>query len=134
MEIIVYKTKLTASKSLIDVTTKSGKNFHYATDGSLANPLEATFAALAGCAGVYTLKACKDLGVSAEGIEIETIPKKNLSQTFNVFGVNAFLTNVHFPEHFTSQQKEVILESIKNCAVKELMKNGNIVEFSVEEV
>lgn len=74
------------------------------------------------------------MGISAEGIEIETIPKKNLNQSFNVFGVNAFLTNVHFPEHFTAQQKEVILESIKNCAVKELMKNGNIVDFSVKEV
>ena len=31
-------------------------SYVYATDGSLPNPLESTYAALAGCAGVYARK------------------------------------------------------------------------------
>ncbi len=46
----------------------------YGLDGSLVNPLEATYAALAGCAGVYSRKACKALQISAEGIEINCKP------------------------------------------------------------
>jgi hypothetical protein len=36
---------------------------NYSLDGSLMNPLEAFYAALAACAAVYAKKACKSLGI-----------------------------------------------------------------------
>ena len=47
---------------------------NYSVNGSLMNPLEAFYAALAGCAAVYAKKACKELGVPAAGIEINCKP------------------------------------------------------------
>ena len=46
----------------------------YALDGSQMNPLEAFYAVLAACAAVYAKKACKELAVPAEGIEINCKP------------------------------------------------------------
>ena len=46
----------------------------YAVDGSAMNPLEGFYATLAGCAAVYAKKACKELGISPEGIHISCKP------------------------------------------------------------
>lgn len=102
----------------------------YAVNGSLPNPLEATYAALAGCAGVYTLKACKTLGISAEGIGISLKPVANAS---NPLIPTRVVTAVTFPAHISPEQRLAIQESIQKCAVKELIRLGADIEFSTED-
>jgi len=102
----------------------------YGLDGSLPNPLEATYAALAGCAGVYSRKACKALNISAEGIEISCKP---VVKTGNTLVPTRFLTNVSFPERITTEQRVHILEEIRHCAVKELIHEGINIEFITDE-
>lgn len=127
----MYKTTLDNSP-MIEVSSKTGKTFNYSTNGTIANPLEATFAAINGCAGVYAKKACSQLGISAEGITIETIPKKTNHNELQLFGVNAILTKINFPATFNENQKKQIITSINQCAVKEIIKNGNLFDFEVE--
>jgi uncharacterized OsmC-like protein len=104
----------------------------YGLDGSLPNPLEATYAALAGCAGVYSRKACKTLQISAAGIEISCRPVVRSSDTLVP---TRFVTEVHFPEKFTAGQREKILEEIRLCAVKQLINEGKSIDFvTVERV
>ena len=102
----------------------------YGMDGSLPNPLEAAYAALAGCAGVYSRKACKALNISAAGIEINCKPVVRSGHTLIP---SRFVTEVSFPEHFTSAQRQHVLEEVGNCAVKRLIHEGGNVEFVTTE-
>ena len=105
------------------------KTVSYATDGSLVNPLEATYAALTGCAGVYAMKACKTLGIPDEGITIflrPTVHPSNPSMPVR------FETTVSFPSRVTQEQRRAILASIEKCAVKGLIQNGDNIEFEVK--
>lgn len=102
----------------------------FAVDGSLMNPLEAFYASLAACAAVYAKKACKGLGVSAEGIDISCKP---FAGTGGALSLAKFKTEVRFPEHFSAEQKANILESITHCAVKEIVQIGPQVDFQVIE-
>ena len=103
--------------------------FNYALDGSLPNPLEAFYATLNGCAGVFAHKACAELGLSSEGIEIVSRPV--VAPSNPMFPIK-FETTVSFPERFTDEQKEKILASVSTCAVKEVVKHGADVEFIVK--
>ncbi|MEI7456035.1 MAG: OsmC family protein [Nitrosomonadales bacterium] len=103
----------------------------YGVDGGLPNPLEATYAALAGCAGVYTRKACKALNISAEGIEISCKP---VVRQGNMLIPARFATEITFPARITAEQREKILAEISHCAVKELIHNGAQIEFVTVEV
>ena len=103
----------------------------YGVDGSLPNPLEATYAALAGCAGVYSRKACKALGISTEGIEINCKP---VVRTGNILIPSRFLTEVKFPERITTAQRQTILDGIGRCTVKLLIHDGGNIEFVTNEV
>lgn len=103
----------------------------YGVDGSLPNPLEATYAALAGCAGVYTRKACKALGISAEDIEISCKP---VVRQGNMLLPARFVTEVSFPERVTAEQRQKVLEEISQCAVKKLIHDGASIEFVASEV
>lgn len=103
----------------------------YAVNGSQMNPLEAFYAALAACAAVYAKKSCKELGVPAEGIEIGCKP---FAGKLGPLSLAKFKTEVRFPERFTVEQKEQILDAIVHCAVKEIVQDGPNVEFSVVEV
>lgn len=102
----------------------------YGVDSSLPNPLEATYAALAGCAGVYTRKACKSLGISAEGI---TISCKPVVRQGNMLIPARFLTEVSFPARITGEQRLRILDEISHCAVKQLIHDGAQIEFVTSE-
>jgi uncharacterized OsmC-like protein len=102
----------------------------YGVDGSLPNPLEATYAALAGCAGVYARKACKALGISAEGIAISCKP---VVRQGNMLIPARFVTEVSFPERITAEQRLRILDEITQCAVKQLIHNGAQIEFVTSE-
>lgn len=102
----------------------------YGVDGSLPNPLEATYAALAGCAGVYARKACKALGISAEGIAISCKP---VVRQGNMLIPARFMTEVSFPERITEEQRLRILDEITQCAVKQLIHNGAQIEFVTSE-
>ena len=124
----MYKLTLSDSNQ-IDVRYKNHK-ISYGGDENLPNPLEATYAALAGCAGVYSRKACKALGISAEGIEINCKP---VIRTGNVLMPARFVTEVRFPERLTMEQRQSILEQINHCAVKQLIHNGAEVEFFTVE-
>jgi uncharacterized OsmC-like protein len=105
-------------------------SFNYATDGSLANPLEATYAAIAGCAGVYARKACKALEISAEGIEINLKP---VIQAGNNLTPKRLVTLVNFPAKISVAQRQRILEEINHCAVKQLIQEGANIEFVTNE-
>lgn len=98
----------------------------YGVDGSLPNPLEATYSALAGCAGVYALKACKSLGVSAAGIAIACKP---VVRNGSLLMPSRFATEVQFPAHFTAEQRERVIAEINQCAVKQLIHHGASIEF-----
>jgi len=113
--------------SRIDVVGRS-HSISYATDGTLPNPLEATYAALAGCAGVYAKKACRELGIDDSGIAIRL---KVVAQPDRPLVPARIVTTLDFPERFTSEQKQAVVASVDKCAVKALMQRGEQIEFSV---
>lgn len=102
----------------------------YAIDGSLMNPLEAFYASLAGCAAVYAKKACKELGISAAGIEIHCKPFRGASGPLSLA---RWRTEVSFPAQFTAGQRSVVFASIAHCAVKEIVIAGAGIDFQVVE-
>jgi uncharacterized OsmC-like protein len=124
----MYKIDLNDSHQ-IQVLYKN-HTLSYGLDGSLPNPLEATYAALAGCAGVYSLKACKALEISAVGIEISCKP---VIRSGNMLIPSRFITEVSFPKRFTPEQRHRILEEISHCAVKQLIHDGASIEFVTRE-
>jgi len=124
----MYKTTL---DSTANIQVNSGKFVaNYATDGSQMNPLEAFYASLAACAAVFTKKACKALGISPVGIEIDCKP---FAGPGGPLTLGRFKTEVRFPEGFTAEQKAAICDSIAHCAVKEIVKTGAQIEFTVSE-
>lgn len=114
------------------VITVAGSKYEvsYAVDGSQMNPLEAFYATLAGCAGVFAKKACKELGVSAEGIQINCKP---FAGPGGPLTLAKFKTTVTFPAGFTPEQKSAVLDAITHCAVKDIVAHGAEIGFSVEE-
>lgn len=125
----MYKTRVD-NTPLIKVST--GKyEADYSLNGSLMNPLEAFYASLAACAAVFAKKACKSLGVPAEGIDINCTPYAGPGGPLTLA---KFKTEVRFPAHFTAEQKTEILASIATCAVKEVVKLGASIEFLVCEI
>lgn len=113
------------------ITVAGGKHeAFYAVDGSLMNPLEAFYAALAGCAAVYAKKACKELGVPAEGIRIDCKP---FAGPGGPLSLARFKTEVRFPEQFSPEQKARILDAIGQCAVKKIVERGGAIGFLVAE-
>ena len=102
----------------------------YSVNGSLMNPLEAFYASLAGCAGVFAKKACKELGISPEGIVIDCKPFTGAGGPLTLA---KFRSEVRFPAHFTAEQKTKVLDSIAHCAVKEIVKDGASIDFQVAE-
>jgi len=103
----------------------------YGVDGSLMNPLEALYAALAGCAAVFAKKACFQMKIPAEGIEISCKP---FAGTGGPLTLAKYKTDVRFPAHFTAEQKVKVMDSISHCAVKEIVKDGAGIDFQVNEV
>ncbi len=124
----MYATIVDATP-LIKVTSAKHEA-NYAVNGSLMNPLEAFYAALAACAAVYAKKACKELGVSPEGIAIDCKP---FSGPGGPLTLAKFHSDVRFPAHFTAEQKSKVLDSIAHCAVKEIVIDGANIDFQVAE-
>ncbi len=124
----MFNVELHAGPS-IDVAYRK-HSFHYAVDGSAPNPLEAFYGTLAGCAGVFAKKACKELGISDEGIAIKLRP---VVRAENPLMPEKLVTSVTFPEHIDAEAKLAILDSIEHCAVKEVVKLGAEIKFSVVE-
>lgn len=120
----MYQLKLDDGNQ-ISVRYKS-HNINYGIDGTLPNPLEATYAAIAGCAGVYARKACKVLNISAEGIEINFKP---VVQAGNTLVPKRLETEVNFPARITTSERQRIMEEIDHCAVKQLIQEGASIEF-----
>ena len=102
----------------------------YAVDGSLMNPLEAFYAVLASCAAVYAKKECKAMGVSAAGIRIGCRPFAGHGGPLTL---SRFRTEVSFPESFSTEQRERVLQAINECAVKKIVQTGVDIAFSVSE-
>jgi len=102
----------------------------YAVNGSLMNPLEAFYATLAGCAAVFAKKACKELGVSPDGIAIDCKPYAGPGGPLTL---SKFKTEVTFPEQFSAEQKARVLDAITHCAVKQIVQTGPEISFLVEE-
>ena len=125
----MYKT-VVDNTPLIKVNT-SKYEASYSLNGSLMNPLEAFYAALAACAAVYAKKSCKALGIPAAGIDIACTTYAGPGGPLTLA---KFKTEVRFPAHFTAEQKATILDSIAHCAVKEVVQDGPTIEFLVAEV
>lgn len=113
--------------SLIQVSSPK-HSYTYSVNGQLPNPLEATYAALAACAGVYTLKAAKKIGKSAEGIKIQSRP---VMSPASYVVPNKWITEVEFPKNWNELEQNLVLNAIKDCAVKELLLKGNQIEFNL---
>jgi uncharacterized OsmC-like protein len=124
----MYSLELTGGEQIAVNHRNHASNF--AMDGSLPNPLEAFYAALAGCAGVYAHKACKKLGLDSQGISISCRP---FAPPGNPLALKKFKTTVSFPENFSEDQRTAILKSIAHCAVKEIVQAGYAIEFEVVE-
>lgn len=125
----MYKTTVDTS---LKIKVTSGKfEADYALDGSAMNPLEAFYASLAACAAVFAKKACKSLGISPAGIEIDCKP---FAGPGGPLTLSKFKTEVRFPAGFSAEQKAAIFDSIAHCAVKEVVKDGPNVEFLIVEV
>jgi hypothetical protein len=43
------------------------------------------------------------------------------------------MTEITFPTHFTDEQREAVLVSIRHCAVKELIHDGSSIEFVTQQ-
>lgn len=113
------------------ITVSNGKHeARYSVNGSLMTPLEAFYATLAGCAAVYAKKACRELGISAEGIHIESRP---FAGRTGPLSLGKFKTEVSFPDSFPDKARAQVLDSIKHCAVKEIVSAGAGIEFTVME-
>ncbi|TXI75794.1 MAG: OsmC family peroxiredoxin [Flavobacteriales bacterium] len=113
------------------INVKAGRHEAvYAVDGSAMNPLEALYAALAGCAAVFAKKACKELGISPLGIDIHCKP---FAGPGGPLTLSKFKTEVRFPEHFSAEQRATVLEAIRLCAVKKIVEGGAEISFSVDE-
>lgn len=113
------------------IQVKSAKHeATYAVNGSHMNPLEAFYASLAGCAAVYAKKACKELGIPAEGIEIGCKPFAGHGGPLTLA---RFRTEIRFPERFTAEQKTQVIDSIAHCAVKEIVIDGAGIDFQIVE-
>lgn len=115
------------SGPLIEVATKN-HIVQYATDGSLPNPLESVYACIAGCAAVYAKKACHDLSLNEEGIEIEL---KVIGDKARPGAIGKITINLSFPEHITVEQREAIIASVEKCPVKALIEQGGSIEFVI---
>lgn len=116
--------------SNIHVQTRK-HNYQYAIDGSKENPLEATFAALAGCAGVYALKYCKKHQLSAIGIKIQGKPYLD---KMNPNMITKWVTEIEFPNHIDLVHQENIINEINQCAVKDLIQKGANVIFETHKL
>lgn len=117
---------------LSKLEVKSRKHsFRYSIDASAPNPIEATYAALAGCAGVYTLKACKKLQISPLGIKISGKPYLDNS---NPLMITKWVTQIQFPQHISVEHRAIIKNEVQKCAVKEMILNGSGIEFNTEDV
>lgn len=110
------------------VVSGKTKSMRFALDASGMNPLEAFYATLAGCAAVYAKKACKELGISAEGISVKCRP---MAGKAGPLSLGRFETELTFGIGFTDVQVEKITEAVQHCAVKEVVKAGATVEFVV---
>lgn len=124
----MYKTTV-HDTPIINVST-SKDSVSYSVNGTKMNPLEAFYASLTGCAAVYAKKACSQMGISAEGIEINCVPKAGNN---GALSLGKFKTEIKFPDSFTKEQKEKIIDSISHCAVKEIVKSGDQILFEVSE-
>ncbi len=121
---------VSVSKSPVITVSSNKHQANYAVDGSLMNPLEALYASLASCAAVFAKKACKELGISPEGIRIDCTP---FAGPGGPLTLSKFKTVVNCPEEFTAEQKAAILDAITHCAVKKIIETGPEVGFSVSE-
>ena len=116
---------------LTNLEVKARKHtFHYSTDGSKENPLEATYAALAACAGVYALKACKKMNLSPLGIKISGKPYTDKT---NPAMITKWVTDISFPQGWSDESKTHVIKEIEQCAVKEMMSKGFTIEFATLE-
>lgn len=125
----MYDLEVTNATS-IEVKSKKF-TFNYAIDGSKENPLEATYAALAGCAGVYALKACKKMNISPLGIKISGRPYMDRT---NPSMITKWVTAISFPADWNEENKNFVITEIQKCAVKEMISKGSTIEFTTEEV
>lgn len=128
-ELLMYNIILDDSET-IEVTTRKHQ-YRYATNGSLPNPLEATFAALAGCAAVYLKKAALKMNKSVIGTEIKC---RSLVNSQNPLVPAKWITQVNFSDSWTTQERQQALALIEQCAVKELITKGYDIEFEIHQV
>lgn len=122
----MYDIKLNDSDT-IEVKTRK-HNYFYSTNGSLPNPLEATYAALTGCAAVYLKKAATKMQKSVVGIEIKC---RSLIQPQNPMIPTKWMTQINFTPDWSESERTQAIEMVGQCAVKELISKGYDIEFEI---
>ncbi|MFZ4538808.1 OsmC family protein [Propionivibrio sp.] len=103
-------------------------NVAFAMDGTLPNPLESVYGCITGCAAVYAKKACMEMGISEEGIDIELKVVTDLNRAGAIGKVTIIL---QFPTTITVEQQGIIKESIEKCPVKALIEQGGSIVFVI---
>jgi uncharacterized OsmC-like protein len=114
------------------IEVKSRKyQYLYSTDGSLANPLEATYAALSGCAAVYVKKAGLKLKKSVEGIQIKC---HSVIQPESPLLPLKWVTQIVFTPEWSESDQQLAVDYVTHCAVKELIQKGHQIQFEVSSL
>jgi ribosomal protein S12 methylthiotransferase accessory factor len=113
----------------LDVRSRNGVT-RFGMDGSAPNPFEGALASIAGCAGVYAHKACVKAGVSPAGVQISLKPQAAPGGT-DIRRIGIIAT---FPEGFPQDLVPAVLASIDECPVKEMIRHGGAIEFSIVPV
>lgn len=124
----MYDIKLDDSE-IIEVKTRKHQ-YQYATNGSLPNPLEATFAALAGCAAVYLKKAAHKMQKSVVGTDIKC---RSIVHPHNPMLPAKWITHINFSETWNADERLQAVQLIEQCAVKELITKGYDIEFEITQ-
>ena len=99
------------------------------TLAAYAIPVSLAYAALAGCAGVYAKKACRELGLDDTGIWISL---RVVAKAGQPLVPARFATTVAFPDRFDNEQQAAVLRSIEKCAVKAIIQAGAAIEFTAQ--
>lgn len=107
-----------------------GHTLSYATDGAMPSPLEAIYAAVAASVGFHAKKACRAMGMSAEGVGIKVRPVLQAIKTSMPVQI---ATEIDFPARFSPEQRELLLLMVSTCPVKDLIANGHEITFSFSQ-
>ncbi len=121
--------KCTLRPGPVIVVGLKNHNVAFAMDGSLPNPLESVYGCITGCAAVFAKKACRELGISEDGIGIDL---KVIADPKNPGAIGKVAIHFTFPSDIDQESRHAILASVENCPVKALIEQGGSIGFVID--